>query len=220
VTETETIAKPAKAKTPESPADQRATLEARHAELQEMNGLPVDLVRQAQEAVEARRREMVEIENQLAELDAATGARAKAQREEAHRIKLDREEALRNELVELEEKRLKQIAEAEAGARQFASSLKAAAETTVAQRKIAVALGTKGAGYAFDETGLISRCASRLGSVVCARGGDHNNWSRGTLGTIRWTATSLFPADRNWAEAEEKLAVPAIVAITEQKETI
>jgi hypothetical protein len=220
VTETETIAKPAKAKTPESPEAQRASLEVRHAELQEMNGLPVDLVRQAQEAVEARRREMAEIESQLAELDAATGARAKAQREEAHRTKLDREEALRKELVELEEKRLKQVAEAEAGARQFASSLKAAAETTVAQRKIAVALGARGAGYWLDETGLISRCASRLGGVVCAHGGHQNNWSRGTLGTVKWTGTSLYPADQNWAEAEEKLTAPAIISIVEKKDMI
>jgi vacuolar-type H+-ATPase subunit I/STV1 len=66
-------------KKPESPAEnldvKRAELEARIAELQQMDGLPVDLVRQAQEAVEARRREMAEIESQLAELDAATGAR-------------------------------------------------------------------------------------------------------------------------------------------------
>jgi hypothetical protein len=124
---------------------------------------------------------MAEIENQLAELDAATGARAKAEREVTHRAKLEREEALRKELVELEARRLLHIAEAEAGARQFATGLLAAAEATLAQRKIAVALGTKGAGYALDDNALISRCASRLGAVICAHGGRFNGWSRGAL---------------------------------------
>jgi hypothetical protein len=211
-------------KKPESPAEnldvKRAELEARIAELQQMDGLPVDLVRQAQEAVEARRREMAEIEAQLADLEAQTGARAKTQRDEAHRAKVQRDEMLRTKLIALEEQRLTHVAEAEAGARQFAAGLKAAAEATLAQRKIAVALGTKGAGYALDDNALISRCASRLGAVICAHGGRFKKWSRGALGTIRWTATSLNPSKQEWAESEEKLAAPAIIAVIEKKDMI
>jgi hypothetical protein len=96
----------------------------------------------------------------------------------------------------------------------------AAAEATLAQRKIAVALNTKNAGYALDDTGLISRCAARLGAVICSYGGHFNGWSRGMLGTIRWTGTSLYPADQNWAEAEEKLTAPAIISIVDKKDMI
>jgi hypothetical protein len=218
--------KASKAKKEEQAADggdldaKRAAIEARIAELQQMEGMPTDLVRQAREAVDARRAEIDGLGNQLADLEAQTGARAKTQRDEAHRTKLERDDALRQNLVELEERRLKHVAEAEAGARQFAASLQAAAEATLAQRKIAVALGTKGAGYALDDNALISRCASRLGAVICAHGGRFNNWSRGALGTIRWTATSLYPSNQDWAESEEKLAAPAIIAVIEKKDMI
>jgi hypothetical protein len=195
--------------------NQRADLEARLADLRGMNGLPVDLVRQAQEAVEAKRVEMAEIEGQLAELDAITGARAKQQRADAERVRIQRRDALRKQLVELEERRLKAIAAAEAGAWQFAASLKEAADTAVEMRKIAVVLGSKGL-TSLGEIELISRCASRLGSVICSHGGNHNIWTIGALGTFIWAGTSLFPANQNWAEAEERLFAPSIVSIIER----
>jgi hypothetical protein len=133
IPQVEATAKPAQAKRSEKENQaangienldaKRAEIEARIAELQQMEGMPIDLVRKAREAFDARRAEIDGLGNQLAEIEALTGARVKEQREEAEVQRQQQLAEMRKRLVALAEDRLKAIADAEAGARQLAASL-------------------------------------------------------------------------------------------------
>ena len=190
---------------------QRSALEGRLAELRQMNGLPVDLVRQAQEAVEAKRAEMAEIEQQLAQLEAATGARAKTQRADAERARLERRDALRGQMVALEEERLKAFADAEAGVRQLAANIKRVLEVNAVLARTAHTLsGERGVPLALTENGIVGRISARISAIMSSViGGQY----RSRFGGFQWVGASRFPAGQSWREAEESLAAPSIVSI-------
>lgn len=189
---------------------QRAALEGRLADLEQMNGAPLELVRQAQAAIEARRAEMEGIEQDLAQLDAITSARAKEERAAAHRLLLDRKDALRKQIVEFAEARLKAIADAELNTRQLAASLRRLVETNAALVKAIHTLTGESVPVNFSETDLVRRISSRISAVMSTVGKVY----RARFGNLQWQA-SHYPAEQSWPADEERMVAASILKIIE-----
>jgi hypothetical protein len=196
---------------------QRAALEGRLAGLQTMSGVPTELIIKAQEELSRRQAAIVEVQRQINEIDSATGARVRHARDEAERQRLVRQEALRKSLVELEEQRLAGLSEAEAGIRQAVVGIRKTLEANAALGRTAYALsGERGTPMAMSEPELVGRLAARISAIMATVGKSY----RGRFGGLVWTATSRFPVDQSWPEAEERLMAPVIVALvsTEKKD--
>jgi hypothetical protein len=193
---------------------QRAALEGRLAELQSMNGLPHELINQAQAALNERKEAIANVQRQLDAIDVETGARARQQRAEAERTRLQRIEVLRAELVEQSEQRSKAVADAEVHARALAEAFRRVIEANAAMSKAAYVLTGEPVPVNFGENDLVRRLSARLGAVMSST---ISRVYRSRFGHLEWRGATTYPVDQNWAEAEERAITPAIISVIERK---
>jgi hypothetical protein len=193
---------------------QRTVLEGRLAELQSMNGLPHELINQAQAALNERKEAIANVQRQIDAIDVETGARARQRREEAERTRLQRIEVLRAELVEEGEQRSKAIADAEIHARALAEAFRRVIEANAAMSKAAYVLTGEPVPVNFGENDLVRRLSARLGAVMSSTIG---KVYRMRFGHLEWKGAGTYPADQNWASAEERAITPALISVIEGK---
>jgi chromosome segregation ATPase len=186
---------------------QRADLEARISELEQMNGAPVQLVREAQQAIESRRIEIAGLEAQIAALDAETGATVKRQREEAERARLSERDRMRTELLGLHDERLAALRDAESGIRQTVSAITKLLDLNKQIGRLALGLGAtkQSLGAALAEADFLRR----LGGRIAAHMVQIPTQDRSRFGGIQWPAErSFYKINEDWAEAEERRLAP------------
>ena len=195
---------------------QRADLEGKLFELQTMDGLPATaLIRQARDELNQRQAAIAEVQRQINEIDAETGARVRHERIEEERQRLDRQEALRRQLVELSEQRQQAIADAQSHAKSLADALHKAIKTNGAMAQCAYRLTGTPAPTNFSEVDFVRRLSAKLSGALSAGLG---NAYRFRFGHLIWSGASTYPAAQDWAEAEERAITTALVSIISKKD--
>lgn len=152
--------------------------------------------------------EIVSVERLIENLRAAQGALSKREREDEARQAEEIGDRLRAELLQLEERRLEAVAQAEAGLRAFVESINAVSSISTDMVDVCSRLRTKAPSQLSAPA-----TASRMGQTVVAVLSTIKGHPR-RYGSLEWIG-SVHKPDADWASVERKALASALAIITE-----
>jgi hypothetical protein len=171
-------------------------------------------LRQAEQAVASYKDEVSGYEQQLADLDAQTGALERGRREAAERQRQERLLEQRRALVAESDRYAQHIEDAEKATRALVAALNATFESNNRMAQLARALSPndKVPGV-LNGMELVSRMAGRIAGAMGQVKGHRNR-----LGSIEWIGGSLYPPDRSWVEDEARRIAAGLQPLVEGAE--
>jgi hypothetical protein len=197
------------------------TLEQKRAEIEDklssLRAAPeiADLLRQADEYLAGRNVEEASLKARLAEIDAETGARERTRRAEAEEAWQRDRHTQRALMLREHEARLQHISDAQAACRALVSALDRVFATNARLAALCRSLSTDGkVPNALSATELESRMSARIASTMGTIQG-----KRFRLGSLAWPsgAASLYPANKDWREQEERSTSAALPMFDEKR---
>jgi len=146
---------------------------------------------------------ITKIENEIADIDAAADEQVRRNRDEVQIEFTKRRSLLRKELKKLESERLGYMQDANIACRTLAENIHLILESNRRMSEISCALSGKLSPTPLQAPDLVVRLAGRISSVMSSIPGHLNR-----LGSLEWSAKSLYRHSDDWRECERALLEP------------